>query len=229
MIKPITISLLFIFFSFINLKSQDRFKAAAMFGLNLAQIDGDNYEGYHKPGVHFGLRATTVLTEQLNFNIELLFSQKGSKSKAENFSPSFVFKNFDLRLNYIEVPFLFSYRFKYLDKGRKKYSFYRFNGMAGISFARLLGTQLKEILPANFSSNNPPNSDRVYMTQLIDSFNKNDFAVVFGLSYYLSKHVGLCLRHSTSFSNLFRKEQTDNNPSLRMINYFLWAQVFYDF
>ena len=89
-------------------QGQQRFDAALIAGFNASQIDGDNLAGYEKLGVHAGAKAYARFSENFSFGMELLFSQKGSKSGL-NPTGTNVFK---LLLNYAEIPLLFHYHDK---------------------------------------------------------------------------------------------------------------------
>lgn len=230
MIKPITIvSLLLFFTTYIWSQGIQRFKVTAMGGFNVSQIDGDNYQGYDKAGVNVGLEAGIIFTRRFQVNMGLMFTQKGSKATAEQFQKNFIFRNFDLRLNYVEVPFLLHYKIKYIDKGRSRRSFYRFGLDAGFSFGRLLKISLTESLPPNFNPNNPPSGTREYFRNLVDGFNKNDFALVVGVRWYFQKNVGISLRQSFSVNKLYERPKMDDIPRLKMFNYYLYLQGFYEF
>ncbi|MCB0663964.1 MAG: outer membrane beta-barrel protein, partial [Saprospiraceae bacterium] len=92
MIKPITIVTLIVL-SVGLLQGQNRFKVAALGGINVSQIDGDNYQGYDKVGINIGLQAGVVFSKRFQVNMGLLFTQKGSLATAEQFQKNFTFRS----------------------------------------------------------------------------------------------------------------------------------------
>lgn len=78
-------------------------------GLSASQLDGDNWGGYHKAGLSFGIYTDVKLNKYVNAQIEIKYVQKGSNSNSEDQSVFYVSK-----LNYIELPVFLKYRF--LDK-----------------------------------------------------------------------------------------------------------------
>ena len=57
-----------------------RFEGGALIGLNASQVDGDNYSGYHKPGVALGGFVQTNLSRTIYAGMELKLMQKGSRN-----------------------------------------------------------------------------------------------------------------------------------------------------
>ncbi len=81
------------------IKAQN-FKAQALAGMNVAQVDGDSYSGYNQPGFIGGISIYRPSKEIYNLGFELLFSQKGShkKNTEEDYT------KFKLRYTYITMP-----------------------------------------------------------------------------------------------------------------------------
>jgi hypothetical protein len=105
-----------LFFSLLpHSRSQD-VKAAVIAGFNISQVDGDEIYGYHKPGFHAGLSAIVPIGRNFNFALETLFNQKGARQGHQYYntdSAGNVFTGaYNLRLNYLEVPFLLLYNDK---------------------------------------------------------------------------------------------------------------------
>ncbi|MEM9024344.1 MAG: porin family protein [Bacteroidota bacterium] len=86
------------------------FKAGAIAGLTITQIDGDGYAGWNKVGLTVGGFVNTRISRKNYLQMELLFVQKGSKNPSDPENGDFDF--YDIRLNYVEVPVLFRRRFK---------------------------------------------------------------------------------------------------------------------
>ncbi|MEM6697615.1 MAG: hypothetical protein AAF806_16255 [Bacteroidota bacterium] len=83
---------------------KQRFHAGIITGVNLSQIDGDDYSGYDKLGIMGGLQGIALLNRRTKLVTELLYSSKGSRVENELiFQPQ---KNRVLAVNYAEVPIL---------------------------------------------------------------------------------------------------------------------------
>ncbi len=75
-------------------------------GASLSQLDGDSWGGYHKVGITAGAYTFTQLNKYVKAQLELRYTEKGSKSNSKD--PSIFYQS---RLNYIEVPLLLKYSF----------------------------------------------------------------------------------------------------------------------
>lgn len=135
-------------------------------GANFAQIDGDNYAGYHRVGVNAGGIVYTRFDEHLAASIEILYSQKGSHSNKEQpgVNGSYIY-SYDVRLNYAEVPL----QLCYFDRRKSHFG-------AGISISRLVSVQ--ESGRANLNSAPPVNFDNY-------PFKKMDYNFIIGGSLHL--------------------------------------------
>lgn len=79
-----------------------RFEGGLIGGFNAAQVDGDQYKGYHKPGVALGGYVKTDLSRTVFAAMELKLMQKGARnidSLATNGQIKYI-----MRLNYIDLP-----------------------------------------------------------------------------------------------------------------------------
>jgi hypothetical protein len=82
-------------------------------GVNFAQVDGDNFAGYHKVGVNVGGIVYAQLAEHVALSLEILYSQKGSKSDNAIFTnvngQKVVIANYGININYAEIPVMINY------------------------------------------------------------------------------------------------------------------------
>lgn len=87
------------------------FYGGLLFGANFCQVDGDYYAGYHKVGANFGGIAYAQLKKHVALSLEILYSQKGSKSNLVRVlnSPSMVITNYSINTNYAEIPVMINY------------------------------------------------------------------------------------------------------------------------
>ena len=92
-------------FCAIRLFSQT-FGGEIMAGLSASQLDGDNWGGYNKAGLTFGVFTNAPLTKYIDAQLEIRYVQKGSKSKGDD-QPVFYLS----KLNYVEMPVFLKYSF----------------------------------------------------------------------------------------------------------------------
>jgi hypothetical protein len=150
---------LFMFFLLLALCPQltaQRFKGAIMGGMNIAQVDGDEVVGYKRVGGHFGLAAILPI-KNWDITLETVFNQKGAHEKPQydfydSLNSLHYTGEYNLRLNYVEVPLMAHYT----DKDR-------ITAGLGFSYGRLVSYSEVE-----HGGDVPPYSDTV-------EFNKNDF------------------------------------------------------
>jgi len=89
---------------------QPRFQAGIIAGGNFSQVDGDLDAGVHKVGLNAGFSSYTMLAPNVYLNLELLFSQKGSRYGREwqSYAGPYLMV-YQMKLNYIEIPLLLHY------------------------------------------------------------------------------------------------------------------------
>ena len=85
-----------------------RFEGGIVAGFNASQVDGDNYSGYHKPGIALGGFVQTNLSRTVYAAMELKFMQKGSRN-IDSLATDGQIK-YIMRLNYIDLPFYLGIR-----------------------------------------------------------------------------------------------------------------------
>lgn len=162
-------------------------KGAVIGGFNLSQVDGDEVFGYKRMGMNVGASAIIPFRERWAVCLETVFSQKGAFQKEQYYDSSRAFTGeYDLRLNYAEVPVLLQYN----DKGGLTFG-------AGLSWGRLVGS--KEIEHGGLHK---PYSDTV-------PFNNNDFNVLADFRFRVWKRLKFNLRYSYSFTNIRKREYTN--------------------
>lgn len=103
-------------------------------GLNLAQVDGDYKYGFNKPGLNLGPFALVQFNRYFSVSIETVFNQKGAYggpvySRTDSLG-NLLTGEYNLRLNYLEVPVL-AY---FTDKGKALFG-------AGFSYGRLVSVK----------------------------------------------------------------------------------------
>ncbi|MFZ1562261.1 MAG: porin family protein [Saprospiraceae bacterium] len=159
-----------------------RFKAMAIIGANASQIDGDNLYGFNKLGVSAGGRLSYANDKNIDYALEMLYSQRGSSVK--------IFNNEDgnkISLNYIEIPIIVSIRDWYNEKD----GYYKVRAEGGISYGYLFG--------ANASGFQE------------EYFRKHDVCWLAAVGINFNKMLGLSLRYTASFSNMYKDPTADRS------------------
>jgi len=90
-----------------------RIKGAVIAGFNLSQVDGDHIYGFSKLGANLGAAAIFPFAKNFSFSIETIYCQKGSY-QGKQWDDVDTLGNpltgeYNLKLNYLEVPFLVQY------------------------------------------------------------------------------------------------------------------------
>lgn len=184
------------------------FYGGLIVGTNFSQVDGDNFAGYHKVGYNLGGIVYTKLDEHVAVSMEVLYTQKGAKSKGYYaVNPGLYITDYGITLNYAEVPIMFNY----FDKRKSHFG-------AGISYSRL-GTA-KEYLTTNPAS---------YVKLEDYPFKKNDYNLLLSGSLHCWKGLFLNMRFQYSIlsirdhipQNYGRGQQFNNVVSIRLMYLFI--------
>jgi len=139
-------------------------------GVTGSQVQGDNLSGFDKAGLTGGFLVGIPVGNYSVIQTELLFVQKGSRKNPTKNDPS----KYIMRLNYVEMPFLYRRQLK------ESYGF-----ESGLSFGVLLQTEDVE-----FDENGTLNSR--------ESFEKFEVAAHVGIWYNINDNVRVNLRYSHS-------------------------------
>lgn len=167
-----------------------RFKGAVMGGMNLSQVDGDEVIGYKRVGGHFGVAAILPI-KNFDITLETVFNQKGAREKQQyilydSLDNITYTGEYNLRLNYVEVPLVAHYT----DKER-------YTVGLGFSYGRLVS--FSEVEHGGII---PPYSDTV-------AFNKSDYNVLLDLQIRIWKQLKFNTRFSYSIVPI--RERTYND------------------
>lgn len=189
----------------IELKAQ-KFEASAVFGLNAAQIDGDNNGGFNKLGFTGGIKTIYNFEDGWGGGIELLYSQRGSRSELTIGTSGAQFK---IHLNYIEIPVYGVYRLLFDDERE----YYVLSFHIGMSYARLLNVSLSD--DSQFDSRE-------------ERFKDNDLSYIFGASYSTSPGITFTGRFTRAFTYLF-KDPISGPAGDALNGFFLTFRIAYNF
>lgn len=100
------ISAIFIISAFTATSQQ--FNGGMMAGVAATQVAGDTYSGFHKAGIFLGGFVNLEVGKHSSFQMELEFFQKGSRENPDSLNN---YNQYLLRVNYVELPVLYQYRF----------------------------------------------------------------------------------------------------------------------
>jgi len=106
MIKRIIIPVTFILLFFQGWSQ--RFEGGLLAGFNATQVEGDNFKGYHKPGILAGFFVQTDIVPAVFAGMELKYSQKGSRKKIDPKDPDP--EKYIMRLGYVDMPVFVGFR-----------------------------------------------------------------------------------------------------------------------
>ena len=183
------------------------FYTGLIFGSNFCQVDGDNFAGYHKFGFNIGGAAYIKLDEHITGSMEVLYSQKGSRSTMPQLlAAGFYITNYGITLNYAEIPVLINY-----------YDDHKNHFGGGLSYGRL-GTS-KEYITTNPPTTYDPNDYQ---------FKKNDLNLLLNGSLHVYKGLFVNLRFQYSLlsirskvPNITKGTQYNNLWTIRLMYLFL--------
>jgi len=149
-----------------------RFLGAVSLGMNLTQVDGDEFYGFNKVGLNVGPMVIMPFGKNKNWSVsmELLYTQKGSYHRGATDSTGF-----KLVQDYAEIPVLIHFTDKKL-----------ISGGVGFSYGQLVN--YKE------TKNNFYDSIFIYQTDLA----KNDISVVADLQIRIWSKLWANLRYQYS-------------------------------
>jgi hypothetical protein len=153
-------------------------------GLNFSQVDGDTYAGYHKVGLNAGGLVYVRFSDRVGISLELSYSQKGARVK-QNATDIYglpYLNDYNLKLNYAEVPLMF-----YFVAGPDSKVHFKL----GASYARLINAS--EVAVANYPVNLDP---------ALYPFRKQDIGYVGEINYMFYQNWFLSFRYSYSITSI---------------------------
>lgn len=178
--------------------AQPRFRAGAIVGLTASQIDGDLSAGYNKLGLQGGLRVIGRLTERTEASLEFLFSQRGAQR--ELVKNRYGDPQYPIALNYVEMPLQWHFKDWLIEGEDESENYYKVSINAGFSYARLIGTRIKD------KEENP------FYDLVPDYLKKNDFSFVLGANFFANRHLGFTIRYNRSIGYMYDPRDWPNPP-----------------
>ena len=204
--KYFLIGLFIIFASLANSAKAQIFLGEAFVGYNLSQIDHDHYGimGFHRTGVQAGVGVLAPVWKKNNFSLDLslevLFNQKGAL-QGKKYNDGMIYVDptgdttivtgeYDLRLNYGEVPLMIYFNDKNV-----------VSAGVGVSYGRLTHIRFKE--------------HGVDVTdKKEDEFNKNEFNILADVKIRVWKRIKLGFRYSYSLTPIRTIYYSEYDPNI---------------
>lgn len=162
-------------------KTELRFRGGMILGLNASQVDGDDYAGYHKLGLNGGFMAQIPVSKKFFVSMEILYAQKGAKSRTYAGFPT----EYRLVIDYAEVPLLINFQ----EKSAVNFGI-------GVSYGRLVRTReyRDELIQ-------PPTDD----------FKRDDICGVANGTYLISDHFQVSARFAYSLFPMGHRDYSNFN------------------
>ena len=161
------------------------FSGGLVAGANFTQVDGDYFAGYLKIGLNAGAIVYAHITKQVALSMEILYSQKGSKSNGAQVSPalgSLLILKYGITANYVEVPIMINY----FDKRKSHIG-------VGVSYNRLVNVK-ESVTTDSLSARKTIDLGTQYQ------FKKDDFNFVVSGQLHLIKGLYLNIRFQYSIT-----------------------------
>jgi hypothetical protein len=168
-----------------NAGREQRFEAAAVAGLNLSQLDGDQLRGFRHFGFQGGLRVNAILSERWRAGIELLFSQQGSRRGNIDDRADSEMDIEDVQINMVEVPLLVHFRD------------WRVELAAGGSYGNIINYTITEVDGEDGTEFHP--------------LSENVFSIILGGSFYFTDHISMEIRWSRWLGSPYDEQAAEEN------------------
>ena len=174
---------------------ENRFSASAVAGISAAQLGGDSIAGYDKMGMTVGLRLSYDFESKFDVSMELLYSQRGSRSSI-GFSSS---GSNTTVLNYIEIPVYVTLN----DWLIEKEDYYKVGIFGGLSYGYLISAS---------STNN-------ILRGRENEFNDHDISLRVGVYYAFNKNLIFRTYYTDSLVDLVQGDLFNTDG----LNSFFWT------
>ena len=171
--RKLILPIAFLMLYFSSALHAQRFKGGLLAGMSATQVDGDGYGGYRQAGLNVGVWVNKPINNNYSIRTELKFLQKGSRKLIKN-EMGYVIDSYNLRLNYIEMPFLLEYKFN-----KKIIPF------AGIAFGFLWKATESD-------------KDGSFPEEGIAEFRKLEISALAGIEYQINRRFSFCASFSYS-------------------------------
>lgn len=199
----VLIKVFFIFYLVFSANSvaAQGFNASLLIGGNAAQIDGDLLVGYHKLGLHGGMRVSYPFREKTDLGLELVYSSRGSRSPLSTGSQFVQFTN----LKYLSVPVFINYKDWYIEEEK----YYKVRAEGGLSYGYLFDVESTDMI----------------LVDGIGDFKRNDLSIHLGVAYSFNKKWTLGTKWTRSLLYIWKSPTLVNVEGL--IGHFLTFRLEY--
>lgn len=157
-------------------------------GPNFSTITGDLDNAGAKVGIHAGIFAEFMFTENVGLQPELLFSLVGTSSDYDYNYNNDNYYNYGEKLNlsYISLPIMVTYHF---------------NGVRGLS--AMVGPQVSFLMAAKYKYDGVYNEDDIPSTDVKDNLKTIDIGVAAGAQYAFPFKLVVGVRGIAGVSNIY--------------------------
>jgi len=182
-----------------NIADSERFSAGVLIGFNNAQMDGDFQAGFDKYGLTGGIRGIARITSRLDFNIEMLYSKKGSKIYSDGYlSTANPKKDRIIDLTYVDAPMYFKWLIKDLAS--------TWHIEAGGIYSRLTNTKITE---------NVINAERDFSYENIAAnFDKDDISILLGFGHTWKNGFAINGRYTFGVKKFYKNNMFEAIPNV---------------
>ncbi len=149
-----------------------RFQAGILAGVNASQVSGDGYGGFNKAGVLVGVYSNVDISEALDLQLEINYSQKGSRRNPRTDEGDTDF--FLMRTNYIDIPVMV----------QTDHNNFTFEG--GLYYGQLINTYFED---ENGPFEIPPETNQL---------NNFDVGLLIGINFNFTDNLIMNWRYSNS-------------------------------
>jgi hypothetical protein len=155
--------ILFLFILSHYQSNSQSFNAGGLIGVNVSQVSGDGYSGFDKAGILTGLYTNIDVSQKINLQLEIIYSEKGSRRNPKTDEGDTEF--FLLRMNYIEIPVM----------ARMKNN--RFTYEVGVYYGQLINNYLED-------ENGPFD-----IPEPLNKFKQRDVGGLIGVDFNFNEHI----------------------------------------
>ncbi len=180
--------LLFLNLFTLNLWAQ-KFEGSLYTGVCASQVSGDNYSGFNKAGFIIGGSVRRAISTSWNLQMEMMYVQKGSRHVS---SDSVRNDFYQIKVNYIEIPF--SLQYKNNDKLLLE---------GGASFGVLINGGVEENLYGVMPGQKPFHTTEI----ALHLGTEYKFAKNFGLNFRLTNSILPIREHASGATYLYNRGQ----------------------
>jgi len=154
--------------------SAQTFHGGILFGFSAAQVDGDSYAGFDKPGLQGGVFVSTPLTPYLGARLEIKYTGRGARNPASDDNTG----AYKLGLHYIDLPVL-----------------------ATISIKQVASIEIGLVPGYLFAAQGEDDAGKLPEEYLVD-FKKFDLGTLLGVSINISQKIAVNIRYSYSILSI---------------------------